>query len=126
MVFSSPRHLMVAGGCIIVMEKVYGMDFSLPGFLICCLILGFGMCVKFFYFSIVAGFYHYDHYCDQHYLHLYNYLNICHQFYTHEAFSGLKQCHPFLLFILLINVLSYSVTIPIMKYFLLFIFWYGA
>lgn len=38
---------MVAGGCIIVMEIVYNMDFSLPGFLICCLILGFGMCVIF-------------------------------------------------------------------------------
>lgn len=43
MVFSSPRHLMVAGGCIIVMEIVYKMDFSLPGFLICSIILGFGM-----------------------------------------------------------------------------------
>ncbi|KAL5581815.1 hypothetical protein UlMin_014257, partial [Ulmus minor] len=43
MVFSSPRHLMVAGGCIIVMEIVYQMDFSLPGFLICCVILGFGI-----------------------------------------------------------------------------------
>ncbi|XP_015881329.2 uncharacterized protein LOC107417238 [Ziziphus jujuba] len=43
MVFSSPRHLMAAGGCIIVMEIVYGMDFSLPGFLICCIILGFGI-----------------------------------------------------------------------------------
>ncbi|KAM1362587.1 hypothetical protein PS1_027924 [Malus domestica] len=43
MVFSSPRHLMVAGGCIIVLEIVYKMDFSLPGFLICCLILGFGI-----------------------------------------------------------------------------------
>ncbi|GAV89544.1 hypothetical protein CFOL_v3_32958 [Cephalotus follicularis] len=43
MVFSSPRHLMVAGGCIIVMEIVYKMDFSLLGFLICCLILGFGI-----------------------------------------------------------------------------------
>ncbi|XP_062150585.1 uncharacterized protein LOC133859265 isoform X3 [Alnus glutinosa] len=43
MVFSSPRHLMVAGGCIIVLEVVYKMDFSLPGFLICCLILGFGI-----------------------------------------------------------------------------------
>ncbi|KAG2714985.1 hypothetical protein I3843_03G058000 [Carya illinoinensis] len=43
MVFSSPRHLMVAGGCIIVMEIVYNMDFSLPGFLVCCLILGFGI-----------------------------------------------------------------------------------
>ncbi|CAK9149862.1 unnamed protein product [Ilex paraguariensis] len=41
MVFSSPRHLMVAGGCIIVMEIVYKMDFSLPGFLICSTILGF-------------------------------------------------------------------------------------
>lgn len=43
MVFSSPRHLMVAGGCIIVMELVYKMDFSLPGFLICAAILSFGI-----------------------------------------------------------------------------------
>lgn len=42
MVFSSPRHLMVAGGCIIVMEISYKMDFSLAGFVICTLILGFG------------------------------------------------------------------------------------
>lgn len=34
---------MVAGGCIIVMEMVYKMDFSLIGFIICSLILGFGM-----------------------------------------------------------------------------------
>ena len=37
---------MVAGGCIIVMEIVYKMDFSLPGFLICSIILGFGMSNK--------------------------------------------------------------------------------
>ncbi|KAK2652240.1 hypothetical protein Ddye_012096 [Dipteronia dyeriana] len=43
MVFSSPRHLLVAGGCIIVMEIVYRMDFSLPGFVICSLLLGFGI-----------------------------------------------------------------------------------
>ncbi|XAR51537.1 hypothetical protein NMG60_11006187 [Bertholletia excelsa] len=43
MVFSSPRHLMVAGGCIIIMEIVYKMDFSLLGFLICSAILGFGI-----------------------------------------------------------------------------------
>lgn len=43
MVFSSPRHLMVAGGCLIVMELLYKMDFSLPGFLICCILLGFGI-----------------------------------------------------------------------------------
>ncbi|KAJ4707092.1 zinc transporter 5 [Melia azedarach] len=43
MVFSSPRHLVVAGGCIIVMEIAYKMDFSLPGFVICSLILGFGI-----------------------------------------------------------------------------------
>uniref|UniRef100_A0A1J3CK33 Zinc transporter 5 n=1 Tax=Noccaea caerulescens TaxID=107243 RepID=A0A1J3CK33_NOCCA len=43
MVFSSPRHLMVAGACIIVMELAYEMDFSLPGFIVCCLILGFGI-----------------------------------------------------------------------------------
>ncbi|KAK9106964.1 hypothetical protein Syun_022975 [Stephania yunnanensis] len=42
-VFSSPRHLMVAGGCIVVMETFYGMDFSLLGFLICSIILGFGI-----------------------------------------------------------------------------------
>lgn len=42
-VFSSPRHLMAAGGCIIVMEFAYKMDFSLPGFLICASILGFGI-----------------------------------------------------------------------------------
>ncbi|GER42641.1 hypothetical protein STAS_19445 [Striga asiatica] len=43
MVFSSPRHLSVAGGCIIVMEIVYKMDFSLPGFLLCAAILSFGI-----------------------------------------------------------------------------------
>ncbi|XP_050228299.1 uncharacterized protein LOC126677626 [Mercurialis annua] len=43
MVFSSPRHLMVAGGCIIIMEIVYKMDFSLLGFIICSLLLGFGI-----------------------------------------------------------------------------------
>lgn len=43
MVFSSPRHLVVAGGCIIVLETLYKMDFSLPGFAICSLILGFGI-----------------------------------------------------------------------------------
>lgn len=43
MVFSSPRHLMVAGMCIIVMEMAYKMDFSLPGFLICSIVLGFGI-----------------------------------------------------------------------------------
>ncbi|KAE8659340.1 hypothetical protein F3Y22_tig00116962pilonHSYRG00094 [Hibiscus syriacus] len=42
-VFSSPRHLMAAGGCIIVMEIAYKMDFSLPGFLICSSILGIGI-----------------------------------------------------------------------------------
>ncbi|EEF41173.1 hypothetical protein RCOM_1570630 [Ricinus communis] len=43
MVFSSPRHLLVAGGCIIIMEIVYKMDFSLLGFIFCSLILGFGI-----------------------------------------------------------------------------------
>ncbi|KAL6498143.1 hypothetical protein OROGR_028540 [Orobanche gracilis] len=43
MVFSSPRHLVVAGGCIVVMEIVYKMDFSLPGFLLCAAILSFGI-----------------------------------------------------------------------------------
>ncbi|XP_073153999.1 uncharacterized protein [Henckelia pumila] len=43
MVFSSPRHLMVAGGCIIIMEIVYKMDFSLLGFLLCVAMLSFGI-----------------------------------------------------------------------------------
>ncbi|KAA0063373.1 zinc transporter 5 isoform X1 [Cucumis melo var. makuwa] len=43
MIFSSPRHLMVAGGSIILLEIVYKMDFSLVGFVICCSILGFGI-----------------------------------------------------------------------------------
>ena len=42
-VFSSPRHLVVAGGSIILLETVYKMDFSLVGFIICCSILGFGL-----------------------------------------------------------------------------------
>ncbi|KAM7267666.1 hypothetical protein ACFE04_009832 [Oxalis oulophora] len=45
MVFSSPRQLMVAAGCIIVLEINYKMDFSLPGFLLCAIILGFGIYV---------------------------------------------------------------------------------
>lgn len=40
---SSPKHLMVTGGCIIVFEIAYRMDFSLIGFLICTTILGLGM-----------------------------------------------------------------------------------
>lgn len=43
MVVSSPKHLMVAGGAIIVMEILYQMDFSLLGFLVCCAILGLGI-----------------------------------------------------------------------------------
>ncbi|KAJ8622864.1 hypothetical protein MRB53_031393 [Persea americana] len=43
LVFSSPRHLMVAGGCIIVMEIAYKMDFSLVGFLFCSSLLGLGI-----------------------------------------------------------------------------------
>ncbi|GFP97417.1 hypothetical protein PHJA_001885800 [Phtheirospermum japonicum] len=43
MVFSSARHLMVAGGCIIIMEITYKMDFSMPGFLLCAAILSFGI-----------------------------------------------------------------------------------
>ncbi|XP_072966262.1 uncharacterized protein [Typha angustifolia] len=43
LVFSSPRHLMVSGGCIILMEIFYQMDFSLLGFLFCSVILGFGI-----------------------------------------------------------------------------------
>ncbi|NP_001141887.1 uncharacterized protein LOC100274030 [Zea mays] len=43
LVFSSPRHLMVSTGCIIVLEIVYQMDFSLFGFLVCSVILGLGI-----------------------------------------------------------------------------------
>ncbi|KAG9448913.1 hypothetical protein H6P81_008878 [Aristolochia fimbriata] len=43
LVFSSLRHLVVAGGCIIIMEILYKMDFSLVGFLICSTILGLGI-----------------------------------------------------------------------------------
>ncbi|XP_074583774.1 uncharacterized protein LOC141839836 isoform X2 [Curcuma longa] len=43
LVFSSPRHLMISGGGIIIMEILYQMDFSLIGFVICCSILGFGI-----------------------------------------------------------------------------------
>ncbi|KNA25869.1 hypothetical protein SOVF_001760 [Spinacia oleracea] len=43
MVFSSPKHLMAAGGCIILLEILYKMDFSLAGFIICCAVLGFGI-----------------------------------------------------------------------------------
>lgn len=43
LVFSSPRHLMVSAGCIIVLEILYKMDFSLLGFLLCSAILGFGI-----------------------------------------------------------------------------------
>jgi len=43
LVFSSPRHLMVSTGCIIVLEILYKMDFSLLGFLVCSVILGFGI-----------------------------------------------------------------------------------
>ncbi|XP_074562217.1 uncharacterized protein LOC141818662 isoform X1 [Curcuma longa] len=43
LVFSSPRHLMISGGCIIIMEILYLMDFSLLGFVICSSILGFGI-----------------------------------------------------------------------------------
>ncbi|EPS61131.1 hypothetical protein M569_13668, partial [Genlisea aurea] len=42
-VFSSPRHLIVAGCCIVVMEAAYKMDFSFPGFLLCTAVLGFGI-----------------------------------------------------------------------------------
>lgn len=43
LVFSSPKHLLVAGGCIVVMEIIYKLDFSLAGFLICLALLGWGM-----------------------------------------------------------------------------------
>jgi len=47
---------MVAGGCIIVMEIMYKMDFSLPGFLICCAILGFGMFQGTFFYGQFLNF----------------------------------------------------------------------
>ncbi|KAJ8485741.1 hypothetical protein OPV22_018226 [Ensete ventricosum] len=43
LVFSSPRHLMISGGSIILMEILHKMDFSLIGFVTCSLILGFGI-----------------------------------------------------------------------------------
>ncbi|XP_042471118.1 uncharacterized protein LOC122053235 isoform X2 [Zingiber officinale] len=43
LVFSSPRHLMISGVCIIIMEILYLMDFSLLGFVICSSILAFGI-----------------------------------------------------------------------------------
>ncbi|WVZ69241.1 hypothetical protein U9M48_018057 [Paspalum notatum var. saurae] len=43
LVFSSPRHLMVSTGCIIVLEIMYKMDFSFLGFLVCSVVLGFGI-----------------------------------------------------------------------------------
>lgn len=51
MVFSSPKHLMAAGGCIILLEILYKMDFSLAGFIICCAVLGFGMCYNSYIFK---------------------------------------------------------------------------
>ncbi|XP_078431237.1 zinc transporter isoform X1 [Wolffia australiana] len=43
LVFSSPRHLIGAGGCVILMEVTYKMDFSLVGFLICSIVLALGI-----------------------------------------------------------------------------------
>ncbi|ERN03988.1 hypothetical protein AMTR_s00079p00134600 [Amborella trichopoda] len=43
LVVSSPRHLMVTGICIIVLEIAYKRDFSILGFLICSLFLGVGI-----------------------------------------------------------------------------------
>lgn len=43
LIASSPKHLMVTAGCIIVLEVFYRTDFSLLGFLICSSILGLGM-----------------------------------------------------------------------------------
>ncbi|KAK4742260.1 hypothetical protein SAY87_000261 [Trapa incisa] len=37
------RYLAAAGACIVFMEIFYKMDFSLPGLLLCCLILEFGI-----------------------------------------------------------------------------------
>ncbi|XP_042400322.1 uncharacterized protein LOC121990192 [Zingiber officinale] len=60
LVFSSPRHLMISGVCIIIMEILYLMDFSLLGFVICFSILGFGMlpllsCYNIFHFDIACS-----------------------------------------------------------------------
>ncbi|KAJ1687447.1 hypothetical protein LUZ63_018837 [Rhynchospora breviuscula] len=42
-VFSSPRHLMATSCCVILMETLYGFNFSVLGFLLCTAILGFGI-----------------------------------------------------------------------------------
>lgn len=41
-VMASPKHLLVTGGGIIVLELLYGKDFSLLGFIICVSVLGLG------------------------------------------------------------------------------------
>lgn len=48
---------MVAGGCIIVMEITYKMDFSLVGFLFCCSLLSLGMCPRNFGFMMAPFFF---------------------------------------------------------------------
>lgn len=40
---ASPRHLLVTSGCVMALEIIYGMDFSLLGFLICSSLLGLGI-----------------------------------------------------------------------------------
>lgn len=42
-VVASPKHLVVTGSGIIILEFLYGMDFSLLGFLICASVLGLGI-----------------------------------------------------------------------------------
>ena len=66
LVFSSPRHLMVSTGCIIVLEIAYQMDFSLLGFLVCSVILGFGefwgliLCIHDWILKLLSQLYCYD------------------------------------------------------------------
>jgi len=42
-VVASPTHIMVTGVGIIIFEYLYGMDFSLLGFLVCATVLGLGI-----------------------------------------------------------------------------------
>lgn len=40
---ASPKHLLVTSGCLSILERIYGMDFSFLGFLICASLLGLGI-----------------------------------------------------------------------------------
>lgn len=41
-VVASPQHLLVTAAGIIILELLYGMDFSLLGFTLCTSVLGLG------------------------------------------------------------------------------------